>query len=223
MKIKIKKLLDGAKEAQGLAVVIDVIRASTTICSLLSKDVNKIITVGELNEAYKLKKENPGFVLMEERNALKPEGFDYGNSPSELEDVDLKNKTVILTTSNGTKGIVNAKNADEIIIGCFNNFNAVINYIKGKNSKTISLLALGSDNVNTPEDEIFAEYLKAKLENKNYDISNLKEKVKDSRSVRITTMAGYAEDIDYCLKFSLYNIVPKVLKENNMLVIKNAS
>ena len=65
--------------------------------------------------------------------------------------------------------------------------------------------------------------IKAKLENKSYDISGLNERVAKSRSVRIATDAGYAKDVPYCLKFNLFNVVPKVFKENNMLVIRNAS
>ncbi len=222
MKIEIKKFPEGAKEARGLAVVIDVIRANTMITSLISRGVNKIIVAGELDDAYKLKKENPDFVAIGERKCLKPEGFDYGNSPAEIESIDFKDKTVIMTTSNGTKGIVNAKNADDVIIGSFVNFNAVLSYIKEKKPEILSLLALGSNDIDAPEDDIFAEYLKAKLENKKYDISDLKERVKKSRSVKIATKAGYANDVDYCLKFNAYDIVPKVFKENGLLVIRNA-
>jgi len=223
MNIEIKKFQEGAKKAKGLAVVIDVIRANTTIAILISNGVKKIIAVAELEEALILKKRNPDFIAIGERKCLKPEGFDYGNSPAEIENIDLKDKTIIMTTSNGTKGIVNAKNADEIILGSFINFNASLDYIKEKNPETVSLLAMGSSNVNAPEDEIFANYLKAKLENKSYDISGLNERVAKSRSVRIATDAGYAKDVPYCLKFNLFNVVPKVFKENNMLVIRNAS
>ena len=81
MKIKIKKFPEGAKQAKGLAVVIDVIRANTTITGLLDKGAKKIIAVSELDDARKLKKKNPSFLLIGERRCLKPMGFDYGNSP----------------------------------------------------------------------------------------------------------------------------------------------
>ena len=128
-----------------------------------------------------------------------------------------------MTTINGTRGIANAKNADEIILGSFVNFNAIFNYIKNKKPGIVSLIALGSNNIEAPEDEIFAGYLKAKLENKDYKLSDLREKVMKSRSVRIATRAGYGKDVDYCLKSNIFGIVPKVFKEDGLLVIRNAS
>ena len=95
MEIEIKRLLEGAKEAKGLAVVIDVIRANTTIAILISNGVKKIIAVAELEEALILKKRNPDFIAIGERKCLKPEGFDYGNSPAEIENIDLKDKKII--------------------------------------------------------------------------------------------------------------------------------
>jgi len=119
MKIKILHLIDGAKQARGLTVIIDVFRAFSTACYVFGNGAKKIIPLGDIDIAHKLKKENPNFLLIGERFGKKPEGFDYGNSPTQIENVDFTDKTIIQTTSAGTQGIANATNADEIITGGF--------------------------------------------------------------------------------------------------------
>ena len=79
------------------------------------------IAVAELAKAYALKKANPAWILMGERDGRPPAGFDYGNSPANIEQVDFSHKTIVQTTSAGTQGLVNAVHADEIITGSFVN------------------------------------------------------------------------------------------------------
>src|SRR5215204_2119164 len=104
MQIEIIKSLKDADKATGLAIVIDVFRAFTTEAYIFANGASKIIPVLDLEEAYKLKKENPEYLLVGERKGIKPEGFDFGNDPSEVVNVDFTGKTIIHTTSNGTKG-----------------------------------------------------------------------------------------------------------------------
>ena len=94
MKIEIIKSLKDADKATGLAVVIDVFRAFTTEAYIFANGASKIIPVLDLDEAYKLKKENPEYILVGERGGIKPEGFDYGNSPTEILNVDFTGKTI---------------------------------------------------------------------------------------------------------------------------------
>ncbi|MFW6029990.1 MAG: 2-phosphosulfolactate phosphatase, partial [Halanaerobiales bacterium] len=82
MKYKILHLIDGAKEARGLAVVIDVFRAFSTAVYLFANGAERIIPVATLETAHYLKSRNPGWILLGERRGKKIEGFDYGNSPS---------------------------------------------------------------------------------------------------------------------------------------------
>ena len=70
MKVKIRSCLDGAKEADGISVIIDVFRASNTIIACIGQGVESIIPVGELDEAYNLKKQNPTYMLFGERKGL---------------------------------------------------------------------------------------------------------------------------------------------------------
>ncbi len=164
MKIQILKFLRGAEEATGLTVIIDVFRAFSTSCYIYNNGAEKIIPVGDLKLAYKLKRENPHFLLFGERGGKKPEGFDFGNSPSQIEGLNFNGETVIQTTSAGTKGLLGAKNADEIIAGSFVNAGAVVKYIKSKNPELVSLVAMGvSGRRRAPEDLLCAEYIENTL------------------------------------------------------------
>lgn len=129
MNIKILQLIEGARKAEGLTVIIDVFRAFSVACYVFNNGAEKIIPVGSLETAYALKEENGEFILMGERKGKILPGFDYGNSPAHVQGVDFSGKTVIHTTSAGTQGIVNAVKADEIITGSFVNARAVARYI----------------------------------------------------------------------------------------------
>src|SRR5512139_2519438 len=117
MNIEILQLIEGARKAAGLTVVIDVFRAFTTACYAIAQGAERIIPVGDLDLAYDLKRENPRYLLMGERKGRRPPGFDYGNSPTEIEAADFTRRTLVQTTSAGTQGIANACRADEIITG----------------------------------------------------------------------------------------------------------
>ena len=109
MEIRILQQLQGAKQAEGLAVIIDVFRAFTTECFFMSNGAKQIFAVGEESIAYALKKEHPDYILAGERNEIMLAGFDYGNSPAKIEHIDFTNKTIVHTTSAGTQGIANAQ------------------------------------------------------------------------------------------------------------------
>lgn len=164
MNIKIFHLIEGAKKARGLTVIIDVFRAFSVEAYLLSSGAEKIIPLAEKEEAYRIKKENPSMLLVGERHGEILPGFDIGNSPAAVFKNDIKGKTVIHTTSAGTQGISNAKNADEILGAALVNAKATARYIKEKNPETVSLVCMGNEGVSpNAEDTLCAEYIKSLL------------------------------------------------------------
>ena len=96
----------------------------------IANGAKQLFAVGEQNIAYTLKKQHPDYILAGERNEIMLEGFDYGNSPANIEHIDFTGKTVVHTTSAGTQGIANACYADEILTGSFVNALAISKYIK---------------------------------------------------------------------------------------------
>lgn len=160
--INILRLIEGAKQAKGLTVIIDVFRAFSLECFLYDKGVKQIRPVGSIEEAVALHKTIGNSVLIGERHGKKVDGFDFGNSPSSVTKEAIEGKTVIHTTSAGTQGIVNAVNADEIITGSLVNAKAIAEYIKMKNPTHVSLVCMGNEGVRiAKEDELCAEYIRS--------------------------------------------------------------
>jgi 2-phosphosulfolactate phosphatase len=180
MKIEIFEFVPGAKQARGIAVIIDVFRAFSTACYAFDSGASRVIATSEIDKAYVLKKLYHNPVLAGERDEKKIEGFDMGNSPTEIIRNDLHGKTLILTTTAGTNGLINAINADIVITGSIVNAGAVTRYIKSLNPEHVSLVAMGYRATNSADEDILcAEIIKSGLENieVNYEerISMLKE------------------------------------------------
>lgn len=221
MEIKILQLLDGAKSASGLTVIIDVFRAFSTACYAFNLKAEKIIPIGNIDDAYKLKDANPEFILMGERNEQKPKGFDFGNSPSQLVNGDLTGKTIVHTTSSGTQGIANASKADEIITGSFVNMGAIVKYIKQKQAKTVSLVCMGyACKYPTDEDTLCAEFIKNELQEKPNDFQKMVEIIKKGDGARFFDPEKQSwsplEDFDLCLDINRFDFILKVEKENEL-------
>jgi len=181
MQIKRYSLNSGALRAQGLTVIIDVFRAFTTAAYVMHNRAETIYPVETVEDAFKLKKEHPNYLLMGEVNGVKVEGFDYGNSPHQVKAVDFKGKTLIQRTSAGTQGIILAHNADELLLGSFVTADAIVDYINGRNPEVVSLVAMGwNGRENTPEDEFLAEYIGMKLQGRTPDFREMKRKIRES-------------------------------------------
>lgn len=167
MEIEILQLIDGAKKARGLTVVIDVFRAMTVEAFLMDRGVQKLLPVGDVQVAWDYKAKHPDTLLCGERGGAIIEGFNFGNSPSAVEHLDFTGKTVVHTTSAGTQGIANATGADEILGGSLVTAKAIACYIKKKNPEHVSLVCMGlAGETETDEDTLCAEYIKSLLEGK---------------------------------------------------------
>jgi 2-phosphosulfolactate phosphatase len=175
MKIEILEFVEGARKAKGVTVIIDVFRAFTVGCYAYDSGAVRIIATAEIDEAFLLKKKYSNAILVGERDEKIIMGFDYGNSPTEIIKADLRGKTVIHTTTAGTQGLINAKNANEVITGSFVNAGAVVRYIKAVNPDQVSLVAMGyRASISAEEDLLCAELIASQL----YDNSiNYEERI----------------------------------------------
>ena len=222
MEIQILHLLKGAREARGLAVVIDVFRAFSVTCYVSNNGAELILPVGDIEEAYRLKRKIPNSILIGERNERIPEGFDYGNCPTHLLNLDFTGKTIIHTTSAGTQGLVNALNADERITGSFVNAPAIVRYIKLKHPAKVSLVCMGySMKHPTEEDTLCAEYIKASLENTPIDFDKIKETIRNSSAKRLFVPENQtfspSSDFDLCTDLGKFNFILKADELNSRL------
>jgi 2-phosphosulfolactate phosphatase len=225
MEVKVLQLLEGAKDARGLTVIIDVFRAFSTACYTFDCGVKRIFPIGDINLAYRLKEENPDFVLIGERNEQKPPGFDFGNSPSQLISGNLKGKTVVHTTSSGTQGIANAVNADEIITGSFVNAGAIVKYIQQRRPKTVSLVCMGyACEYPTDEDTLCAEWIKNELEGIPNNFPAMVEIIRNGSGARFFDPEKQnwspQADFELCLDLNRFNFVLKVKKDEGLNYLK---
>ncbi len=126
--------------------VIDIIRATSTIATLFGSGVKSIIVAGTLDEAYSLKEAFPEKLLCGEKGGLKPDGFDYGNSPLEFSTIDLLGRQAILKTTNGTVSFLKAAGSPAAFSLAALNFRHTMDDILDyglKNGKDILFLCSG--------------------------------------------------------------------------------
>jgi len=221
MNTKILQLIDGAKVATGTTIIIDVFRAFSTACYAFEKGITKIYPVGNIELAYQLKKDNSDFILVGERNEQKPDGFDFGNSPSQLFDADIKAKTMVHTTSSGTQGIAGATQANEILTGSFVNAGAIVRYIQQTQPKTVSLVCMGyACEYPTDEDTLCAEYIKNELEDQANNFEKMVATIKKGDGARFFDPEKQSwspeDDFHLCLDLNRFDFVLKVKKENDL-------
>lgn len=221
MNITILQLIDGARAAKGLTVIIDVFRAFSTACYAVDQGIKKIYPIGDLRQALTLKQENPHYLLVGERNEQKPEGFDFGNSPTHIISQTIEAETMIHTTSSGTQGIVNASGAEEIITGSFVNAGAIISYIKERKPRNVSLVCMGyACQHPTDEDTLCATYIKNELEGKANDFVAMIEQIRQGDGARFfdPQKQEWAPENDFklCLDLNRFDFVLKVEQEGAM-------
>ena len=171
MNIQILELIEGARAAKGLTVIIDVFRAMTVEAYVIRNGAADLIPMGDIDEAYAYRDAHPGTILMGERKGAKCPGFDFGNSPSAVKNADFTGKTVVHTTSAGTQGVANATGATEMLTGSLVNAKAIAEYIKASGAEDVSLVCMGLAGVeSTREDTLCAEYIKALVEGTPMDL-----------------------------------------------------
>jgi len=222
MKVEKLSLLDGARKAKGTAVIIDVFRASSAIVTMIAGEAEYIIPLTSVKTATTLKIENPELILFGEVNGIPPHNYFIDNSPSYCAKNNLKNKGIALMTSAGTKGIYEAKNADEVLIGCFLNAAAIADHIKSKNPETVSLVAIGENGVKKAvEDEICSEYLASILSGKKTDFQKMKKQMLKGEGAARLRRLDLRDDLVRCLMLDRYDVVPRLYLHAGLPVISS--
>lgn len=150
--------------AGGSAVVIDVLRATTTIAYALDAGAKEIAPCLTISDAHALAKQLPAneIVLGGERDGAAIEGFDLGNSPDEYTPDRVDGKTVIFTTTNGTQAINHAQAADEVLLAAFVNADAVVRQLYDR--ERVHIICAGTDGNISEEDVLLAGMLVERLQ-----------------------------------------------------------
>ena len=220
------------RDDESIVVIIDILRATSAICTALNNGAKSIIPVATVEEAKKYKE--MGYLTGAERNAIKLDGFDFGNSPFHYMTESIRGKEIVLTTTNGTQAIETAKDAYLVVIGAFLNIDALCEMLV-KEERSILLLCSGWKNKFNLEDALFAGAVTEKLTmmNDHYLLGDgclalkylYQTAEKDpykflnhsSHKERLARL-NLKEDIRYCLKTNQTKIIP-VLKEGKLVVM----
>ena len=212
MQIHIRHYADGAAKANELAVIIDVFRAFTVTCYLLNQGAERIIAAREIETAHRLKKQHSGAVLIGERHAQKLSGFDFGNSPTEIQNIDFTGRLVIHTTHSGTRALTAAENASTVTTGSFVNCGAIIDYIKQTAPTELSLVCSGHEGREPAlEDILCAEYIRDALAGSPPEFKDIRRRLRTSNTARRffdpADTASPATDFDLCLALDRFPFI----------------
>ncbi|MEI6765772.1 MAG: 2-phosphosulfolactate phosphatase [Bacteroidota bacterium] len=143
-----------------IIVLVDILRATSSICAAFHYGVKEIIPVASVEEARDYK--NRGFIVAGERDGKVLDFADFGNSPFNFMNAEIKGKTIAYCTTNGTKAISWAENSESLVIGAYLNFSVLSEWL-AKQKKDVLILCSGWKNKFNIEDTLFAGALAAKL------------------------------------------------------------
>lgn len=222
-------------------VMIDVLRASSVIITALNNGAKNIFPVKTINEAWALKDENISYLITGERNSIKIDGFDLGNSPFEYEPNLVKNKNIIFTSTNGAKIFSVGTTANKRVIASFINYEIVLkdisSYIETEilNKRKINLffISAGTYGKYSREDSLLAGKLINNISNLNVNIelsdsselirsnflqneANLYDYLKSSKHAKYLKELSLTNDIEYCISNLKLNILP-IIYPNNVI------
>jgi 2-phosphosulfolactate phosphatase len=222
-------LVPDGRLAGGLAVVIDVLRASTTMVHALAAGCTAILPCAEVEEACKLAGGmRVGKVLLTgERHGRPLPGFDLGNSPGEFCARVCKGRTVVMTTTNGTRALLRAAEAERVLLAGFVNFSAVCEQLK-QDARPVHILCAGTEGAVTLEDVLLAgalvDFLCATAAARVNDSARLawdcfenngpllQGALEISRGGAVLKSLGYDEDIRAAARVDQFNLVPELRK-----------
>jgi 2-phosphosulfolactate phosphatase len=218
------------KDEFEIVVVIDVLRATSAMCAAFDNGVLSIIPVPTVEEALQYK--NKGFLAGAERMGQIVEGFDFGNSPFSFMNEELRGKEIVLTTTNGTKSLDVAKDADTVVVGSFLNLTALSSWLSKQNKNILCLCSGWQDKFNL-EDTICAGAISDFLISTGNFISvedssiaakylflsakdNYLGYLKSSSHRRRLKHLNLNEDIKYCLTPDQTDVIP-ILKNGKLV------
>lgn len=219
-----------------IVVIIDVFRATSTIATALYNGATRVIPVAAVDECKRLGREIEGSITAGEREGKVIEGLQYGNSPAEYPREFIEGKTLVITTTNGTKllHMAFAQGCSEVITGSFPNLSAVCNYLLQQNKNVVLGCSGWKDRFNL-EDTLFAGAVINKIKDSftiHCDSSLMAEEMYRLHEndmyqfIQKTThwhrLAAYGlqKDLQYCVSIDVANVLP-IYKHGELVVQKD--
>jgi 2-phosphosulfolactate phosphatase len=194
-----------------IVILIDVLRASSTITTLFKKNAKAVHSLKDLEDTYTLKNQFKDNILIGERYGIKIKDFDLGNSPYHIYNLDFTDKEIIFTSSNFSRVLTNFKDAKMILVGCILNARAVALYIKevmNSNDK-ILLVEVGTAENFSIEDNLGARIISNYLiPSKIPEESEIEEILLNSPNGKYLSRMGYKKDVIFCSQLNRFDCVP---------------
>ncbi len=208
-------LADAVKQHH-VIILVDVLRASSTIITALGNGASQIIPVPTVEEARERIYHYPDGFLAGERAAHPPAGFDYGNSPRSFLTDRIQGRPIILTTSNFTRTLGKPPESATILVGAFLNIDHVANtalHLSSKQGQPISVISAGSMQGIAAEDDFTSYQIMIRLRDPDgppgyADVGDLARELLVTRHGSLLVQAGYEEDIHFCAQPNRYKITP---------------
>jgi len=213
-----------------IVVIIDIFRATSSICYGIENGAEAIIPVAEVEECAAYGELGAGYLLAAERDGKVVDGFDFGNSPFSYTKEKVAGKTVVLTTTNGTHALHLSRNAKKIVIGSFLNLTSLCNWLKSQGEDILLVCAGWKNNFNL-EDTLFAGAVVEQLKPLNFKLDDAAIAANDlfqtgkadingylkktSHSERLKKL-GIEKDIEFCHQVDLTTAIP-VLKGDKLV------
>ena len=226
MEISIYSLLEGAERATGMVAIIDVFRAFTTAAVARANGASSIVMVRTVDEAVALRDAGIGEICMGEVRGRAPDGFDFGNSPFEISNVDFRGKTIIQRTSAGTQGVVAAgSQAEGLYAASLVTADATVRALLSGSPDQVSLVAMGDNGLKrTDEVELCAIHLRNRLEGRPGDAEAVRRLIFAGGEVgRFHDPARpylHPEDVDIALDIDRYDFAIRIEFENGRPVAR---
>jgi 2-phosphosulfolactate phosphatase len=204
--------------ATPVAVVVDVLRATSTMTQALAAGYRRVLCCAEVDDAKALA--GDGVVLGGERQAMRIPGFDFGNSPADFAG-DPAGETLVLTTTNGTRLLLSAASrCEEVLVGSLLNLAAVVREVRARGSSEVGVLCAGVAGEFALDDAYVAGRLADALDGQSADSAvaairlartygNAGEALAASKSAANLRGAGLGEDVSWCAQESILDIVPR--------------
>ena len=217
--------LETCHEATGMVVVIDVLRAFSNAAFAFSRGAKEIHPVRSVAEALQFKVQTPNSLACGEVGGLPPEGFDFGNSPTQTKELDLRGRIIVQCTGAGTQGIVRSVNANTMLAASLVVANATVNYIRKLAPEAVTFVVTGQiENGRGDEDLACAEYFEALLKGAQPDPAPFIERVFRSRDAVQHLDPNKPEfprtDLDHCTNIDAFDFAMLVAKENGRPVMR---
>ena len=202
-----------------VVVVVDILRATSSIVTAFAHGVERVVPVSKLQECMAYRKK--GYLTAAERDGQKAEGFDLGNSPFSYME-NLEGKSVALTTTNGTQAIRLSISADTVVVGSFLNISAVTKFVRMQ-QKSVIIVCAGWKGKFNLEDTLFAGALIERLGNEyependatlatthlyNIGKNDYRGFLAESSHVKRLARLDITKDVDFCLQEDVYDVVP---------------